>query len=339
MIAAALAPVMLTACSPVVVPAGESKGPPRLTNDRYVAADGTALPLAVWPAANGAEPVAIILGLHGFGDYRDAFEDPAKVWSKAGITTYAYDQRGFGQSPTRGLWAGTDTLVDDAKAVATLLRQRHPDVPLYIAGESMGGAVALVAADRGLQADGLILLAPAVRSRKSLGRLTSAGVWFFTHAMPWMPVGPTSIDYQPTDNPNTIKKLQTDPLMLHYPRFDLGDGLLNLMDTACASAEEIKMPYILLHGLEDRIVPGGPVRDLIKIMPPRADSKLAFYKHGYHLLLRDKEGPKVAADVVSWMSNHEATLPSGADGDKTEPQTAALWGTARHRETNVSRSN
>jgi acylglycerol lipase len=328
---------MLAACSPLVIPAGESKGPPRLTDDRYVAADGTALPLAVWPAANGAEPVAIILGLHGFGDYRDAFEDPAKVWSKADIATYAYDQRGFGQSPTRGRWAGTDTLVDDAKAVATLLRQRYPDVPLYVAGESMGGAVALVAADRGLQADGLILLAPAVRSRKSLGRLVSGGLWFFTHTMPWMPVGPTSIDFQPTDNPNTIKKLQTDPLMLRYPRFDLGDGLVNLMDAACASAEDIKMPYILMHGLEDRIVPGRPVRDMIEIMPPRADSKLAFYKHGYHLLLRDKEGPKVAADVVSWISHHEAALPSGADSDKTEAKTAALWGTARHRETDVSR--
>ena len=79
MIAAALAPVMLSACSPLVVPAGKREGPPRLTDDRYVAADGTALPLSSWPAANGAAPKAIVLGLHGFGDYRDAFEEPAKI--------------------------------------------------------------------------------------------------------------------------------------------------------------------------------------------------------------------------------------------------------------------
>ena len=81
-----------------------------LTADRYVAADGTALPLAVWPAAGGEPPTAVILGLHGFGDYRDAFEEPAKIWAAAGITTYAYDQRGFGKSPTRG----------------PLARHRHP---------------------------------------------------------------------------------------------------------------------------------------------------------------------------------------------------------------------
>lgn len=344
MIAAALAPVMLAACAPLVVPAGRREGPPRLTEDRYVAADGTALPLASWPAANGAAPRAIILGLHGFGDYRNAFEEPAEIWSAAGIATYAYDQRGFGASPTRDRWPGTDTLVGDAKAVAALLRARHREVPLYIAGESMGGAVALVAADRGVAADGLILLAPAVRSRKSLGQLVTAGVWFFTHTIPWLPLGPTSIDFHPTDNPETLEKLRKDPLMLRNPRIDMGAGLLDLMDAACAAAENVQMPYILLHGLGDRIVPADPVRDVIELMPRRPDSKLAFYKHGYHLLLRDKEGPKVSADIVAWVEDHEAPLPSGADANDVQPKMAALWGSRRPRQpvpvtatTNISR--
>jgi len=68
--------------------------------------------------------------------------------------TYAYDQRGFGKSPTRGRWPGTDTLVEDARAVAALLHERYPDLPIYVVGESMGGALALVAADRGLEVDG-----------------------------------------------------------------------------------------------------------------------------------------------------------------------------------------
>jgi acylglycerol lipase len=332
MIAAVLAPVILAACEPVVVPAGQSAASPRLTGDRYVAADGTALALAHWPAANGAVPKAVILGLHGFGDYRDAFEDPATIWSKDGIATYAYDQRGFGQSPTRNRWPGTDTLVDDAKAVAVLLRQRHPGVPLYIAGESMGGAVALVAADRGIEADGLILLAPAVRTRKSLGELASAGAWFFSHTVPWLPVGPTSIDFEPTDNPKTLEKLQKDPLMLRNPRVDMTTGLLDLMDAGCAAAENVHMPYMLLHGLADRIVPSGPVGEAIKMMPPRHDSKLAFYKKGHHLLLRDKEGPKVSADVAAWMADHEAPLPSGADAKDVQPKMQALWGTGRATE-------
>jgi alpha-beta hydrolase superfamily lysophospholipase len=327
---------MLAGCAPTVVPAGRSARVPTLTADHYVAADGTSLPLAVWPA-KGGHPKAVILGLHGFGDYRDAFEEPAELWSKAGFVTYSYDQRGFGQSPTRGRWPGTDTLSEDAKAVAGLLRERYPDLPLYVVGESMGGALAMVAADRGMEVDALVLSAPAVRTRASFGPLASAGLWFFAHTIPWLPAGPTSIDFQPTDNPKTIKKLQNDPLMLRQPRVDMGYGLLNLMDDSKEAASHVKVPYLVMHGIGDKLVPEGPLKALIEVMPPRADSKLAFYKHGYHLLMRDKDGPLVSADISAWLSNHEAALPSGADKPGLLPKLANAWGTKRARE-DVSRS-
>ncbi len=328
MIAVSAAAVMLSACAPTVVPAGGAVQTPRLTDDRYVAADGTALPLTVWPAANGA-PKAVILALHGFGDYRMAWEEPAGRWSGADITTYAYDQRGFGGSPTRGRWPGTDTLVEDARAAAALVRARHPGVPFYLAGESMGGAVVLVAADRGTESDGLILSAAAVRSRDTFGPVASAGLWFFAHTIPWMPAGPTSIDYQPTDNPKTIDKLRNDPMMLRQPRLDMAYGLVDLMDDARASAARVNEPYLMMYGLGDRIVPQEPVKAAIAIMPPRPDSKLAFYKNGYHLLMRDKAGPAVTEDVAAWISDHEAQLPSGADASKSQPEMASLWGSKR----------
>lgn len=327
MIAAGLSPVMLAACAPTVIPAGRRVTSPHLTATSYVAADGTVLPLAIWPAEG--PPKAVILGLHGFGDYRDAFEEPAKVWVKDGITTYAYDQRGFGASPTRGRWPGIDTLVEDAITVAGLVKAHHPGVPFYLLGESMGGAEALVAVDRGLEVDGLILSAPALRGRAVLGPAASAGLWFFGHTIPWLPAGPTSIDFKPTDNPETLKKLRDDPLMLHQPRLDIGYGLFEAMDAGYDAAKRVHTPYLMLHGMGDRLVPTSTVRTALEIMPRRADSKLAFYEHGYHLLMRDKQGPIVAADIAAWIDNHKAELPSGADGERSEPKLAALWGTKR----------
>lgn len=340
MIAALALPVMsgaaLAGCAPTVIPAGESRQAPALTADHYVAADGTRLPLARWSKNGGKDgsktkPKAVILGLHGFGDYRNAFEEPAEIWAAAGYEIVAYDQRGFGGSPTRGRWPGTDTLVADAQAVATALRQEYPGVPLYVAGESMGGAVALVAVDRGLECDGLILSAPALRSRDTFGPVFSGGLYLMAHIIPWMPAGPTSIDFQPTDNPKTLEKLRKDPMMLRQPRLDMGYGLVGLMDDGRTAAEKIAVPYLMMHGMGDKIVPGGPVKAAIEVMPPRPDSKLAFYKNGYHLLLRDKEGPLVAADVVAWLGDHQANLPSGADASRSQPEVAALWGTKRQR--------
>ena len=81
MIAATAALVMLSACAPTVRPTVSGNGSaangaahaPTLTADRYVAADGTSLPVAVWQAAT-AKHKAVIMGLHGFGDYRKAWD-------------------------------------------------------------------------------------------------------------------------------------------------------------------------------------------------------------------------------------------------------------------------
>ncbi len=71
---------------------------PSIDNDRYVATDGTTLRLSV--GRDRGAPKAIILAIHGFGDYRKAWEEPAEIWAADGITTFAYDQRGFGSSAT-----------------------------------------------------------------------------------------------------------------------------------------------------------------------------------------------------------------------------------------------
>jgi hypothetical protein len=111
------------------------------------------------------------------------------------------------------------------------------------------------------------------------------------------------------------------------------------MDDARDAAERLKTPYRVLHGVGDRLVPERPLKAVIEVLPPRPDSKLAFYKDGYHLLMRDKEGPIVSADIAAWISDHDATLPSGADTSKLLPKLAAAWGTKRSREREGPREN
>jgi hypothetical protein len=53
--------------------------------------------------------------------------------------------------------------------------------------------------------------------------------------------------------------------------------------------------------------------------------------------MRDKEGPTVSADIAAWISNHQASLPSGADAPDASPKLVAAWGAKRPRD-EVSRS-
>jgi len=137
-------PLLLLACAPKLQPLGPPITDPAFAGNQLMMNDGVALPLRHWPAEGKTK--AVVLALHGFNDYSKAFEEPAKDWAKAGIETYAYDQRGFGETPYRGLWPGNQRLIEDAKAAAKVLQARRPDRPFYVLGESMGGAVVMAAA-------------------------------------------------------------------------------------------------------------------------------------------------------------------------------------------------
>src|SRR5262249_22717296 len=144
---------------------------PEFTAKDFITTDGQRLPLRKWLPQG--ETKAVILALHGFNDYSKAFDAPAQLWAKQGIATYAYDQRGFGGAPGRQLWPGTATLASDAVTASGVLRRLHPNRPVYLLGESMGGAVAALAASgatgvRRADVDGVILSAPAVWTRESM---------------------------------------------------------------------------------------------------------------------------------------------------------------------------
>ena len=61
----------------------------------------------------------------------------------------------------------------DLRTMVALLRSRYPGKPVYVLGESMGGAVAMAAAAKGpgLDVDGLILAAPATWGWETLSPL------------------------------------------------------------------------------------------------------------------------------------------------------------------------
>ncbi|CAA9284389.1 MAG: Lysophospholipase, partial [uncultured Acetobacteraceae bacterium] len=221
--AALLVPVLaVVACAPVVMSAGLPRVEAALAKDALVMADGARLPLRAW-LPEGEPPRAVLLGLHGFGDHSgNAFDTPAPLLNARGVALYAYDQRGFGAAPHRGYWAGAPTLVSDAVAAARLVRARHPGVPLYMMGESMGVAVLLVAAasPQPLPADGYVLLAPAVRGRASMGAFAAKAMDVLSWVMPAVAFYGSSPGFAPTDNEAAMERWSRDPLTLKQFRVD-----------------------------------------------------------------------------------------------------------------------
>ena len=311
---------------------------PALGATELVAADGTRLPLASWLPEG--EPRAVVLALHGFNDYSNAFATPAPSFAAHGIATYAYDQRGFGEAPGTGRWAGGERMAADAAIAARLLRQRYPGVPLYLMGESMGGAVAMLAA-AGTESvapadiDGVILVAPAVWGRQTMNIFERAGL-FLSRLMPSMHLSGRSlpIKVMASDNIPMLRAYGADPLVLKETRADTLNGLVDLMSAALQAAPRLARPALVLYGQKDEIVPRGPVAQMVASLPAgaRAQQRVAWYPNGWHMLMRDLHGAEVSRDVVGWIADRDAPLASGYDrgaraaltGERDELMTAGV---------------
>jgi alpha-beta hydrolase superfamily lysophospholipase len=309
--------VALAACTPQLIPAGPPIGDPTFATDRLVMPDGARLPLRAWLPEG--PPRAVILALHGFNDSRNFMVEPAAALNEAGVAIYAYDQRGFGGAPNRGVWAGSATLAADASTAARLLQDRHPGVPLFVLGESMGGAVALLAAASASPPPvaGYVLLAPAVWGRVTMPGIMVGLLDVLAHTVPRIAVSSGVPGISPTDNPRALARLVRDPLTIRDTRVDATKGLVDLMDDALAVAPRIRPdtpPILLVYGARDQLVPPVATRALLDRLPRGAPYRVAYYARIHHMPLRDLEGPVVVRDMLTWMAAPDAPLPSGADG-------------------------
>jgi alpha-beta hydrolase superfamily lysophospholipase len=300
---------LLAGCAPALAPRGLQNATPAIEQDAFVTRDGLRLPLRHWDAEH---PRAIIVALHGMSDYSEAFDLPGPWWAAHGITTYAYDQRGFGLSPNRGLWAGSDTMRQDLDDAVDAARARHPGVPVYALGESMGGSVVLssLASARPPQVDGAILVASAVWSREDMPVTYRIALWFGAHFLPGMNVSGEGLHIVACDNIEVLKKLSRDPVYQHSARADQVYGLVNLMDQARHAPEHLAdpPPILFLYGAKDQVIPKEPTEATIAELGPKADVHRD--ENGYHMLLRDLDGEAQWAIVANWIENRQKPLAS-----------------------------
>ena len=290
--------------------------------------DGYVLPMTTWPSAG--DPAAVVLALHGFNDYSNAFDVVAHIFADDLITTYAIDQRGFGASEQHGIWAGHNTMQSDLIATVNLLCEKHSDLPLFLLGESMGGAVILSVVQQLERTciQGVILSAPAVWGWQTMPWWQTVPLRFLAHTLPEMTVTGKGLDIHPSDNDEMLRALGRDPLIIKETRIDTIYGLTDLMEAALVNSEALRLPALIQYGEHDEIIPPTPFCEMFNHLPDRAVShwRLVLYPNGYHMLSRDLQGEVVIRDMVTWIHNQRARLPSGQEVVQDKSRLTTLSG-------------
>ena len=276
---------------------------PALDEDAFVAGDGCRLPVARWLPER--PPRAVMLALHGYGDCRHAFNLAGPWLAKRGLALFAYDQRGFGETVSRGEWPGTETLILDLGDAITALRESYPGRPLVVIGESMGGSIALAGLGQAeLEgADALILAAPGVRGNIPMRQLHDLALRLGALALPWLAIE-LRRGAKPWLDPTEAERLAGDPLILRRLSVGTYEGLVELATLASAVPKAKLPPTLLLHGALDATIPRAAIDELIARLA--GSLSLRLYPDRHHLLLHARDAAAVLDDCLDWL---QETLP------------------------------
>lgn len=316
-VCALLALFVLSACASLEQPRADIALEPVFGAEAFLTADGYRLP---YDRYGPKRPQAVVLALHGFTEHRGVQRRLAMALAEHDIAVYAYDQRGFGETRYRGIWPGIDALISDARTTLALVQARYPDRPVHLLGESMGGAVAMLAtADDALATPpaSVLLLAPAVWSRESMPWYQRSALWFGEMLAPSLIFNPLEArriaDVQPTNDPEVIAEMRADERMLREVRTDMIVGMTDLMDRALAATDTLDDDALVLYGLEDEIIPPEATCSMLTRIEERDRPwpTIAVYPDGYHLLARDLRARETLDDIVAWIEGDTRALPSG----------------------------
>lgn len=317
-----VAAAFLAACAPQVAPPGTVERTPALKTEGFETSDGLLLPVRKWLPTG--QPEGVVLAVHGFNDYSKSYDvvpgapGVGPVLAAHGFAVYAYDQRGFGAAPHAGLWPGEEQIIGDFSDFASALKTQYPDRPLYAVGVSMGGAViigAMTSADPP-PVDAVSLVAPAVWGDETMPLPYQTALWFGAHTMPWATPSGEGLGRMASDNIEMLRDNGSDPLFIKDTRIDSIYGLSKLMNRAQNNVAKLSVPTLYLYGANDEVIPkDSTVLALDRFLDGSTARRFAFYGEGWHMMLRDLQAQKVIDDIIAFLKDRRAALPSGADVD------------------------
>ncbi len=271
------------------------------------------------------DAAAILVCVHGLGLHHRNFDSFAKEMVKQGIVVIAFDVRGFGSYLSSQGQEKLDlkNCVSDLKHVVDEIRDDYRDKPLFMLGESMGGAIALrFAALSPGTVDGIICSVPAGKRYKAGTTALTVALHYVTEPNRPFAIGNKVVE-QSTSKEQDRERWKNDP----SSRLELTPKELlefqKFMNENSSYAKKINhTPVLLFQGDEDRLVKKSGTYDLFEALGTKSKT-LVIIGGAEHLIF---EAPvfkdDITSGVVGWMESHGALceLPDQKESSPKEKE-------------------
>ncbi len=259
----------------------------------------------------GGEPSGVLLISHGIGEHSGRYGNVVDELLGDGWAVYGLDHRGHGRSGgTRVHARRYADLITDLETFRSAVAARHPGLPVYLLGHSMGGQIALAyAVEHERELAGLVLSAPALASDVVPSALVPA-LQVLARVLPT--IRPVGIDQTKISrDPKVVRDYQDDPLVHHgNPTLALGAAVYAQMDVLPGRAGALRLPVLVQHGTDDALTdPAGTRR--IETACGSPDMTVRWYDGLWHEIYNEPDRARPLADLRAWLHEHRASATGG----------------------------
>lgn len=273
---------------------------PDSTLSTYTASDGENLAVQDWPLAAHVQPRAVVMLVHGLGEHAGRYDHLARILNSWGFLVRGYDHYGHGQSGgARGGLPHNHRLLDDLADLVESTRNRHPELPLVVLGESMGGLVAAGFVARGIvPVDGLVMSSPALSLR--LNPVQKLMMAIVPRVAPNFSVSNGLDPQYLSHDPAVVAAYRADPLVHDRISGRLARFIADECDMVQSCAPRWLVPTLLLYAGDDRIVDPAGSEAFARAAPPHVVSAHCF-PDLYHEVFNEVRSQPVFALLRQWL--------------------------------------
>ncbi|MFN2464756.1 MAG: lysophospholipase [Candidatus Dormibacteria bacterium] len=252
--------------------------------------------------APGVMPKRLVMTVHGFADHSGRMPFLIDHLCPRGAVVYSYDQRGNGKSPgQRGHIDSYRQLEQDLDAFVRLATEAEPGLERVLMGHSTGAILTLLfAEDHPGRMDRLLLSAPALMLAFQAPAWKDLMGKVLASVMPKMTLQAGFDPGLVSRDATVVEANKQDPLVVQdmSTRF-YKDVYLTAAPRAMARVGELKVPFLLLQGLGDKLV-SPRVADEVEKRAAVAH-EIRRYPGAYHETFNDTDREDVFRDIDAWL--------------------------------------
>jgi alpha-beta hydrolase superfamily lysophospholipase len=247
-------------------------------------------------------PTGTIVLVHGLGEHAGRYRHVAEFLSRAGYAIQSFDQRGHGKSPgARGHIPSYEAAMDDIQFFIQLALQKHPGLPLFLYGHSLGGSMVLYygfTRPTGLLT-GIISTSPGLAPAVPPSAATMLAGKVMSKIAPSFALK-NGLDLSGiSHDPSVQIAYVQDPLVHPTVSAALGMEILNNGQWMLNQKREYPLPLLLFQGTADRLV--NPQATIQFAQQISGNVVFKAWEGGYHELHNEPEREVVLQSIADWM--------------------------------------